>query len=203
MVICEVILAADGCISILMTRIYGTIRADLLGSQLENEGCLGSSPSPDNSLSSIKSLFSMKSHFWSTANPWTIACSIMEVKTFYPFQIKFYFLQVPVEHPEPRSFVSFIITLPVGQSRKSDVVSFKLKILVAFANDEENTTVRGAHQQGNNPTACSPNTTAGTLWLRQQYQKCRAQHWFPIKEEEMSFPSPSPSPHQDNQHCAK
>lgn len=109
-----VILADDGWISILMTRIYYTIRATLLWSQLENEGWLGSSPSSDNSLSSIKSLFSMKFHFWSTANPWAIACSIMEVKTFYPFKIKFYFLWVPVQHPEPMSFVSFIMTLPVG-----------------------------------------------------------------------------------------
>lgn len=186
-----------------MTRIDGTIRADLLGSQLENEGYLGSSPSPDNSLSFIKSLFSMKSHFWSTANPWTIACSIMEVKTFYPFQIRFYFLQVPVRHPEPRSFVSFTTTLPVGQSRKRDLVSFKLKSLVTFSNDEEKAAVRGAHQQGNNPTACSPNTTAGKLWLSQQYQRCRAQHWFSVRKEGISLPSPSPSLHQDNQHRVK
>lgn len=114
LLICVVILADDGWISILMARIYYTIRATLLWSQLENEGWLGSSPSSDNSLSSIKSLFSMKFHLWSTANPWAIACSIMEVKTFYPFKIKFYFLWVPVQHPEPMSFVSFIMTLSVG-----------------------------------------------------------------------------------------
>lgn len=84
-----------------------------------------------------------------------------------------------------------------------DVISFKLKILVAFPNDGEEATVGGTHQQGNNPTACAPNTTAGKLWLSQQYQKCRAQHWFPVREEEISLPSPSPSPHQDNQHRAK
>lgn len=55
--ICVVVLADDGWISILTMRIYYAIRATLLGSQLETEGWLGSSPSSDNSLSSIKSLF--------------------------------------------------------------------------------------------------------------------------------------------------